>query len=55
MVRITRAGRRAMEAAAPAHVENVQCYFIDLLSNDELEVSATVFDRALEKVTTVAT
>ena len=55
MVRITRAGRRAIEAAAPAHVENVQCYFFDLLSNDELDVLAIVFDRALEKITTVAT
>ena len=48
MVRVTDAGRTAIEAAAPAHAENVQRYFFDLLSKDELETLATVFDRVLE-------
>ena len=51
MVRVTDAGRQAIEAAAPAHVENVQRYFFDLLSNDELETLAAVFDRLLNNLT----
>jgi DNA-binding MarR family transcriptional regulator len=51
MVRVTDAGRTAIEAAAPAHVENVQHYFFDLLSNDELETLAAVFDRLLDNLT----
>lgn len=50
MVRVTDAGRRAIEAAAPAHVENVRRYFFDLLSQDELETLAAVFDRVLENL-----
>jgi DNA-binding MarR family transcriptional regulator len=51
MVRVTDAGRRAIEVAAPAHVENVQRYFFDLLSSDELDTLAAVFDRLLENLT----
>jgi DNA-binding MarR family transcriptional regulator len=51
MVRVTKAGRRAIEMAAPAHVENVQRYFFDLLTDDELDTLAAVFDRALENLT----
>ena len=51
MVRVTDAGRKAIEKAAPAHVENVQRYFFDLLSNDELDTLAAVFDRLLENLT----
>jgi DNA-binding MarR family transcriptional regulator len=47
---VTDAGRRAIEAAAPAHVENVRRYFFDLLSQDELETLAAVFDRVLENL-----
>jgi DNA-binding MarR family transcriptional regulator len=50
MVRVTDAGRKAIEAAAPAHVENVQRSFFDLLSNDELETLAAVFDRLLDNL-----
>jgi DNA-binding MarR family transcriptional regulator len=50
MVRLTKAGRRAIEAAAPAHVEAVQSYFFDLVSKDELETMAAVFDRILENL-----
>ena len=51
MVRVTDAGRRAIEAAAPAHVENVRRHFFDLLSSDELDTLAAVFDRLLENLT----
>ena len=51
MVRLTVAGRKAIEAAAPGHAENVRRYFFDLLSNDELGTLAAVLDRVLENLT----
>ena len=51
MVRVTDAGRKAIERAAPAHVENVRRYFFDLVSRDELETLAAVLDRLLENLT----
>jgi DNA-binding MarR family transcriptional regulator len=51
MVRLTDAGQRAIEDAAPAHAETVQRCFFDLLSEEELEALAAVFDRLLENVT----
>jgi DNA-binding MarR family transcriptional regulator len=50
MVRITPAGRRAIEAAAPANAEAVQQYFFDLLSKKELDTLSHVFDRVLDKL-----
>ena len=50
MVRVTDAGRKAIEKAAPAHVENVQRSFFDLLSNDELDTLAAVLDRLLDNL-----
>ena len=50
MVRLTKAGRRAIEDAAPAHVAAVQRYFFDQLSNDEIETMAAVFDRVLDNL-----
>jgi DNA-binding MarR family transcriptional regulator len=50
MVRLTAAGRKAIEGAAPEHAESVQRYFFDLLSNEELDTLATVFDRVLARV-----
>jgi DNA-binding MarR family transcriptional regulator len=50
MVRVTDAGRKAIEAAAPDHAEDVQRYFFDLLSKDELETLAAVFDRLRENL-----
>lgn len=50
MVRLTRAGRKAIEDAAPAHAEAVQQYFFDLLSRKELETLGAVFDRVLDKL-----
>ena len=50
MVRLTKAGRRAIEAAAPGHAEAVRRYFFDQLSNDEIETMAAVFDRVLDNL-----
>src|SRR3954468_3484108 len=50
MVRLTNAGRRAIEGAAPGHAEAVRRYFFDQLSNDEIETMAAVFDRILDNL-----
>ncbi|MEY2445175.1 MAG: hypothetical protein QOE00_1755, partial [Ilumatobacteraceae bacterium] len=34
----------------PQHVESVRHYFFDLLSDEELETLAAVFDRVLARV-----
>src|SRR6266581_8488949 len=47
MVRLTKAGRRAIEEAAPKHAEAVRRYFFDQLSNDEIETMAAALDRVL--------
>jgi DNA-binding MarR family transcriptional regulator len=50
MVRLTAAGRGAIQAAAPQHVETVRRYFFDPLPADELEVLGRVFDRMLARL-----
>src|SRR2546423_9144105 len=50
MVRLTKAGRRAIEQAASGHAEAVRHYFFDQLSNDEIETMAAVFDRVLDNL-----
>jgi DNA-binding MarR family transcriptional regulator len=52
MVRITAKGRRAIEAAAPAHAEAVQRHLFDLLSDKEVDTLTAVFDRVLAKLPT---
>ena len=52
MVRITPKGRRAIQAAAPAHAEAVQRLFFDLLSDKEIDTLTAVFDRVLAKLPT---
>jgi DNA-binding MarR family transcriptional regulator len=52
MVRLTKAGRRAIEEAAPAHAEAVQRCFFDLLSKAEVDTLAAVFDRVRDHLTT---
>jgi DNA-binding MarR family transcriptional regulator len=47
MVRVTDAGRAAIEGAAPGHVAATRRYFFDLLSDDEVDVLTAVFDRVL--------
>jgi len=50
MVRLTAAGRLAIDGAAPQHVANVRRYVFDLLSKEELETLSSVFDRVVENV-----
>jgi len=48
MVRLTDAGRTAIEYAAPKHAVTVRRYFFDLLSDEDLATLGAVFDRVLE-------
>lgn len=47
MIRLTAAGRAAIEGAAPGHVDATRRYFFDLLSDDEIDALTAVFDRVL--------
>jgi DNA-binding MarR family transcriptional regulator len=47
MVRLTPAGRSAIEATAPKHVTTVRRLFFDHLSDHELDTLTTLFDRLL--------
>ena len=51
MVRLTDAGRKAIEHAAPNHADAVRRSFFDLISKKELETLASVFDRVLDHLT----
>ena len=50
MVRLTDAGRAAVEDAAPEHSEAIRRYFFNPLSHDELETLMAVFDRLLDRL-----
>ncbi|MCX4580626.1 MarR family winged helix-turn-helix transcriptional regulator [Streptomyces sp. NBC_01571] len=50
LVRLLPAGRRAIEEAAPQHVDNVRRYFIDLLAPDELDTLAAIHERILRRL-----
>jgi DNA-binding MarR family transcriptional regulator len=52
VVCLTDAGRAAIEGAAPGHAEATRRYFFDLLSDDEIAVLTTVFDRVLANLDT---
>jgi len=45
LAELTERGLRTLEAAAPTHVNGVRDHMIDLLTPDEQEVLAKVFDR----------
>jgi DNA-binding MarR family transcriptional regulator len=47
IVRLTPAGRSAIKAAAPNHVATVRRFFLDPLSDDEVDTLATLLDRLL--------
>lgn len=47
MVRLTDAGRAAIEAAAPDHVDAVRSYFLDRLTREEQELLTKLLDRVL--------
>jgi DNA-binding MarR family transcriptional regulator len=48
IVEITADGRRAIEDAAPAHVEAVRRHFIDQLDDQEIATMTKVFRRVLD-------
>ena len=47
---VTKQGHKAIEAAAPGHVEGVRRHFMDLLTPAELETLSTVARRVLDKL-----
>jgi DNA-binding MarR family transcriptional regulator len=47
MVRLLPAGRRAIEEAAPAHVDHVRQHFFDLFTPAERDTFATLNERIL--------
>ncbi len=47
---ITDAGRRAIEAAAPSHVEAVRKYFVDLLTADQIRTLGDITAAVLENL-----
>jgi DNA-binding MarR family transcriptional regulator len=50
MVRLTDAGRAALVAAAPQHVESVRRYFFDQLPEEDVETLGKLLDRILAGV-----
>jgi DNA-binding MarR family transcriptional regulator len=50
MVRLTDAGRTAIESAAPGHVAATRRYFFDLLAPDEIDALSAVYDRVLDNL-----
>jgi DNA-binding MarR family transcriptional regulator len=48
MIRLTEAGRAAIEAAAPDHVEAVRGFVFDVLSREEQDTLTSLLDRVLE-------
>ncbi|MDQ1621533.1 MAG: hypothetical protein QOE19_4102 [Actinomycetota bacterium] len=49
-IALTPVGRRAIEAAAPQHVEAVRDNFVDLLTAEEIEALAQVAERVLARL-----
>jgi DNA-binding MarR family transcriptional regulator len=50
MICLLPAGRRAIENAAPQHVQNVRRHFIDLLTPAELDTLAALNERILRQL-----
>ena len=48
---VTKAGRRAIEAAAPIHVDLVRTWFIDALTPAELDAMAAISSAVLDRLT----
>ncbi|WP_433274986.1 MarR family winged helix-turn-helix transcriptional regulator [Actinosynnema sp. CS-041913] len=44
---LTDLGMKTLEGSAPTHVDGVRAHMVDLLSRDEQEVLAKVFDRVI--------
>jgi DNA-binding MarR family transcriptional regulator len=51
--RLTSQGRKAIERAAPQHVESVRDNFIDLLTPHELDTLAAIAERVLDRLATL--
>ena len=51
MIALLPAGRRAIEGAAPEHVQNVRRHFIDLFTPAELDTLAALNERVLRHLT----
>ncbi|MDO0925004.1 helix-turn-helix domain-containing protein [Streptomyces sp. TG1A-8] len=51
-VTVTPAGRAALEAAAPQHVEDIRHLFLDHLSPGQIALLAEITDSVIEKITT---
>jgi DNA-binding MarR family transcriptional regulator len=49
-VNLTSCGRKAIEAAAPSHVETVRRLFIDQLTEDQLDVLAAIATQVLKRM-----
>lgn len=49
-IALTRVGRRAIEEAAPQHVDAVRENFIDLLTREELATLSEIAERVLERL-----
>ncbi len=45
---LTKAGRQAIRAAAPPHVESVRRHFIDLLTDDETAALTALSNRVID-------
>jgi DNA-binding MarR family transcriptional regulator len=50
MVRLTDLGRKAIDAAAPDHVDAVRTYFFEQLSREEQDQLAGLLDRIVAKI-----
>lgn len=50
MIRITPAGRTAIEQAAPGHVAATRHHFFDHITDDEIDTLTDVFDRILTRL-----
>jgi DNA-binding MarR family transcriptional regulator len=50
MIQLTPEGLKAIEAAAPGHVEAVRRYFVDLLSPAEMDTLREVAERVLGRI-----
>jgi DNA-binding MarR family transcriptional regulator len=49
-ISLTAAGRAAIEGAAPQHVDAVRKHFVDLLTEDEIEVLTGITGRVLDRL-----
>lgn len=49
MIALTPAGRKAVEAAAPGHVETVRRHFVDLLTHEEIDTLTAISTRIRDK------